>query len=647
MIVPKLFSYALKFSERWLITGVLFWVSLSIFGVLFYVLFGVSLGMALISFVCALGVTGIFFRLYGVSDYIEISFYSGWYSGSAVVCILLDIILFILLMRMRVDMPLQTPWIDYGIWLFIIYACSTALLFISARKESVMFWIAYVFHSALTYGVLVIVFQSGFGYDPLIHQATEKYMLEYGKIQPFQPLYLGQYVLVVITHLLTKIPFDLIDRLLVPVLAIISIPFVAMIGLKKAYKIPQHIIPYALCFLFLIPFSELTFTVPYHVSFLYALWFIFLFPLLKEKWYLGILGVLVLAALVTHPLSGVPLLLLYVLGILFIRNKKNSPLFFGMSFLAVSVSVPMLFGIYRMRSGFPFFDPIPLQEGLRFFISLFIPPYLFDQTPFVWMLFYFGVCVIKVAVLGFGLYCVWKYKESWVKRSLIVFLAGLLGIIFLLALFVRIPGIRLNEQAEYMLRLRDSFFVFLAPFLIIQLLKVLKKYRLFELRNSPRILVIVLISGISAMMWYVAYPTINLVSHTAGWNVTSSDIATVQAIERGSVGKKYVVLTDPLFAITALRERGFEKNLTSTRFGNLYPYPISADHYLNQYWYKLLVGAFSSSDILRIKYDLGVDQVYVAVHSYQTGRAGIERSLDASGAKQIAQFPFLSLYTFE
>jgi len=643
MIVPKLFSYALKFSERWLITGVLFWVSLSIFGVLFYVLFGVSLGMALISFVCALGVTGIFFRLYGVSDYIEISFYSGWYSGSAVVCILLDIILFILLMRMRVDMPLQTPWIDYGIWLFIIYACSTALLFISARKESVMFWIAYVFHSALTYGVLVIVFQSGFGYDPLIHQATEKYMLEYGKIQPFQPLYLGQYVLVVITHLLTKIPFDLIDRLLVPVLAIISIPFITMIGLKKAYKIPQHIIPYALCFLFLIPFSELTFTVPYHISFLYTLWFVFLFPLLKEKWYRGILGVLVLAALVVHPLLGVPLLLLYVLGILFIRYKKNSPLFLGMSFLAVSASVPILFGIYRMMKGFSFFDIIPLQEGLRFFISLFIPPYSFAQVPFVWILFYLGVLVIKITILGLGLYCVWKYKDVWIKKSVIVFLAGLLGIIFLLALFIRIPGIRLNEQAEYMLRLRDSFFVFLLPFIIIQLLEALKKYQ----SGTTRFVATVLVSGVSAMMWYVAYPTINPVSHTAGWNITSTDIVAVQAIERGSVGKKYVVLTDPLFAITALRERGFEKNLITPQSGNMYPYPISADHYLNQYWYKLLVGAFSFSDILRIKHDLGVDQVYVAVHSYQTGRAGIERSLDASGAKQIAQFPFLSLYTFE
>ncbi len=643
MMFSKLSSYVLKISERWLIAGVLFWLSLSIFGVIFYVLFGISLGMAVASLVCSLFCTYIFFRTYGAGEYIPIPLYSGTYSFVVGACVLIDIILFVLLMRMRIDMPLQTPWIEYGVWPFVFYACATLLLFISARKESVFFWVAYFFHFLLTYGVLALVFQSGFGYDPLIHQATERYMLEYGKIQPFQPLYLGQYVLVTIIHFLTKIPFELIDRFLVPVLSIISIPFIVMIGLKKAYRIPQHIIPYALCLLFLIPFSELTFTVPYHLSFLYVLWFIFLFPLLKEKWYRSMLGVLVLAALVTHPLLGVPLLLLYILGILFIKSKNNSPLFLGISFLAVSVSVPILFGVYRIIKGFPFFDPIPFQEGFRFFISLFIPPYSFNQAPFVWMLFYFGVCVIKVVVLGLGLYCVWKYKESWVKRSLIVFLAGLLGTIFLLALFVRIPGIRLNEQAEYMLRLRDSFFVFLVPFIIIQLLKILKKYQSL----TARFLFLIFLSGISAMMWYVAYPTINLVSHTAGWNVTSSDIGAVQAIERGSVGKKYVVLTDPLFAITALRERGFEKNLTTPRFGNVYPYPISADHYLNQYWYKLLVGAFSSSDILRIKYDLGVDQVYVAVHSYQTGRAGIERSLDASGAKQIAQFPFLSLYTFE
>ena len=51
-------------------------------------------------------------------------------------------------------------------------------------------------HLLLTFSVANIIFPLGFGFDPFIHQATEKHILDFGFILPKKLYYIGQYVLV-------------------------------------------------------------------------------------------------------------------------------------------------------------------------------------------------------------------------------------------------------------------------------------------------------------------------------------------------------------------------------------------------------------------------------------------------------------------
>lgn len=630
--------------ERFILMSVLFWMVFVCFSSLAYWSVGMTFFSSCGVVICSVVATWFIHKKYPVESMPLFS--PKKLDRCFVFCIisfLCDAGIGIFLWNQRNDFPLQTPWFATSVWLFLLFACSTFFLLRASRRPSWFFLIQAVVHFFILYGVALIVFRYGFGYDPIIHQATEKYISAHGKIFPLQPFYIGQYASVVALHFLTALPIEFIDRMLVPVLASAFIPLVAYSGLRRAWGCSEPRAALGVCLLLFFPFSELTFTVPHNLTVLYSVLFIFLFPLFKKNIFFKLLLLIIsLTALVTHPLLGVPLCLMLMCVFFFSKKEHHSLVASICIGLGGGLVLPFLFGVYSSIHGSSFFQSISLHYFFQSLILLFRSPYSLNDVPFLWAFLYRMVDGIKIFLYGISLYALWRYKNLWIRSCVFAILCTLSVSCILLITLIKIPGIREIEQAEYALRIRDVLPFLLLPFFVSaahQLVSFFKK-------RNWEIFIFTLCSLCVCVQWYFAYPQVNPVTHSAGWNVSGSDSVVVRNIEAHALGNSYAVLSDRLSAVVALRELGFEKMLHTPNGEMVYPYPISETHVLTAQWYKLLIGVFSQYDIQVIKYNLGVQKVYVVVHDYQVGRTGIERSLQSVGAVQIQRLPFISIYTF-
>ena len=188
----------------------------------------------------------------------------------------LIIYLFYILFNYQTADSVVSPWQVVPSHFFIIYFLATCILlykiFICTEKFN-LFLIT--LHTLLISSVALIIYQIGYGFDPFIHRATEKIILNSGYILPKNPYYIGQYSLVVILTKIFNINLNIIDKILVPVLSSIIIPTLAYFSLVKINlekKLSQII---SLIFPFFILFT-IFFTVPQNLANIFLIIFIFL-----------------------------------------------------------------------------------------------------------------------------------------------------------------------------------------------------------------------------------------------------------------------------------------------------------------------------------------------------------------------------------
>ena len=213
---------------------------------------------------------------------------------------------------------IQAPWQVVSKHFFIIYFLATAILltylFNSFRTKLPLILLA--IHSFLGSSVALIVYKIGYGFDPFIHQATEKIITQTGTINPKPLYYLGQYALVVFFHKLTLIDLEIIDRVLVPLLFAVFLPafifYVFSHWFKKNYALVLSLMILA------IPFSSFIMTAPQNLANLFFIITILLSLLyFRNQIKISLLYFLGLTTLVIHPLAGIPLLITIVLFHLF------------------------------------------------------------------------------------------------------------------------------------------------------------------------------------------------------------------------------------------------------------------------------------------------------------------------------------------
>ncbi|MFZ2189461.1 MAG: hypothetical protein WAV48_01655, partial [Candidatus Magasanikiibacteriota bacterium] len=135
-----------------------------------------------------------------------------------------------------------SPWTLFGNNFFIIFfIVSLMLLWVLQKSKHIPTNLLLITtHTGLILSVVLLVFKYGFGFDPHIHEATEKWISQNGFILPKQPYYIGQYVLVVMNNAITHLSIITLDKILVPVSAFLTMPLALYFGLSRndfKYKI--------------------------------------------------------------------------------------------------------------------------------------------------------------------------------------------------------------------------------------------------------------------------------------------------------------------------------------------------------------------------------------------------------------------------
>ena len=572
--------------------------------------------------------------------------------------ILLNIALLTTLFLNQTTSLMPSPWQAVNHWFFITFAISTAflILFVSKNKNYQTSIFAMAVHLFVMFGVAAILYPLGYGFDAFIHRATEEWILLNGSILPKTPYYIGQYSLVAWLAHITSLPIFYLDVYLVPILASISLPIVVSNVLKKIWNIPYKVGILLTLFIPFIPFLSLHLTTPHNLVILFTILIVFTtLGYLKNKTPLIIPFSLSLASLATHPLVAAPTFVFLIATMIIKKTsargrtslwlEKLSPISYLLSFLLITLTVPILFILNNFLANAPlptFTNPL---SSLPYFLELFARPYWYLENALIIyeLLYTWQLLIIPIAIsLCFAGFFISKKKlkaeylfpiatisfflSAWLLRSWIVF-----------------PDVVSYEQGDYPLRLLKTSLIFILPFGTFMIYKILANLQTYKLTNLSKtrktamtITLVTIISASLMLSFYFSYPQRNIKSRFPGFNITAADFQAVEWIHERekktfrSIGRidgpslflstqvaeiDYIVLSNQLVSASALTKYSFAKYF-QTESGEIFYYSIPTGGKLYQQYGKMLYEGQKREYMEDAMQIAGVDKAYFVVNSY-------------------------------
>lgn len=528
-----------------------------------------------------------------------------------VLAIGIDIALLILFGRARTDVALASPWMVLPWAIFPMYGVATAA-FVLASWQLRRTWVVVgaIGHAAVTYSVVTAVYAIGFGYDPFIHRAAETHIAAWGVLFPKQPYYIGQYVLVVALHWFTALPIRVIDILFVPMLAAVTIPTVSAWSLARGWGIAFVRVRPALWCIFLLPVLPFVFTVPYHVGVVLGVWMVCLLPVTRTHprvwWSVTMLAI---AALLTHPLIGAPVVVLVLGFACMSRWGKSSVrwIILAMTAMLQAAVLPGLFAWNNLRVGAPMFRSGNPLLRWQLFANLFRDPFAVSW-PVPWMLewLYAYRQWMPWVLAWFGVLGCWLAARALRIRTVFVIPAsaiGLLGAVAILATTHTIPGVVEYEQQEFVLRLLAVIPLVLLPGILVCGAWCADRMR----TDGARAVFALVVAGAATASWYFTYPQVNAKAAALGWGASAADVAIVDALERSPHASRTLVLADQMLAAVAIERHGFA---VASR------YPVPAQPLATHFVRIAYAGIIHPETLASAAHDAAVDRVAVVLHSY-------------------------------
>jgi len=530
----------------------------------------------------------------------------------------LTAILFKILLENQTTQAIHSPWEIIPQYFFSIYflASLNLILLIFKNKN----WLTNIFlaiHFFLTTSVALIIYRLGFGFDPFIHQTTEQIIFEQGFILPKPFYYLGQYSLVVFLSHLWQISSAFIDKILLPILMAIYLPYTLYQSLHLSFKWPKYICRLLSLSFLLLPFTLFIVTTPQALANILILIIIFLSFLNYHKITpLTPLAIITLATLVIHPISGIPAVI-YLILFKLITTKQHKALIILIS-LAASIALPLslyinsLISIYKINFnwGFNFnFWNIPWPQHF-FFLDLV---YLYQNL--IYIIF------VLIGLASF----IYLYKNKELKiwlSSLLLFL--ILMINSLLLNFIEVSSIINYEQAEFACRvIQLAYYFLLAPFsycFYLLLRKINKQNFIY------RSFIILLVTASLSFSIYLSYPRYDDYQNSKFINLSEADLKTVEFIESIS-SDNYVVLANQMTSVAALQKFGFTKY-----YNQQYFYPLPTGGTLYQYYIKMLYQDTSKQTMIEAMEFTGVNTAYLILPHYLDNYPKIKELADQEAA---------------
>ena len=541
--------------------------------------------------------------------------------------------LFTILFSAQTDMALRSPWdvVPPVFWplLFLATALLWSIVWFGHTREGAYPLVA--LHLFLCFSVAIIVYKLGYGYDTFIHKTSEYIINSTGVILPKTPYYLGQYSLIVSLHRLLGISIHLLDTLLVPLLAAISLPLITSEWLasntqQKAGLRYGHWLALAILF---IPFSSFIVTTPQGLANLFFLWIILAsFPLLAGNhlpWSIPQLAFVAVAAALVHPLGGIPALLaVTVIAFELLRPRlSQSPFVINLLTLSLSVVgailIPLLLWLWSLRSEtmVVFRSALSLETLANVFSGLsgslitgFMPAvptqysYLFIESWWVALSF------VTILVLT---WLITRGKSMLVRAySRIAVLLTLNGLF--IAAFFSFPGIAAYESHAYASRLLVLALWSLLPIFILALLWL---YRLPLLRRpAATALLIMVLAIVNTASVYASYPRQNRFERSRQFGTSAADFAAVKHID-DQIKSDYVVLANQSVSAAAIASFGFRTYYPpSTQGAPIFYYPVPTSSPLYSIYLQMVNDA-PTRENAELAYELtGANTVYFVLNNY-------------------------------
>lgn len=508
---------------------------------------------------------------------------------------------------------IPSPWTLFPSWLFLLFAGSTGvyLLLLLLGKEKKLIIFLTVFFFGVMLSLPFFVYPLGYGFDPFIHQATETYLAEFGTITPKPFYYIGQYVLVLFSHHNFLLPIQIFDTLLVPVLAALFLPLAWFVCAASLFAKKQTAL-FTLVSLFLLPLGSFIMTTPQGLANLWILLTVLLsvprFLSQKNSWPFWPFLVSALAALLIHPLAGIPLVIFALLSFFSIQKTLLSKIMFWLVVLGSSVLLPLCF----LAQHFLFGQSITFVWSWQRFAKAFsflIPFFENRFSPFLDFAYLFGYNHILLLLI-FVVLAVFWYRNTLTK-SLKIFLycAGIIFINYIIISGLLEFSFLIDyEQTNYTDRLLPLALFFLSPFIILFFGHLKERYSVCP--KSILFFFVLFLTGCITSNFYLTYPRTDAYERSHGFNVGVSDLQVVHQIEQQAQAEPYIVLANQNVSVAAIKELGFK-----TYYGDVFFYPIPTGGKL--YPFFLQMNEHPTKDIAIQAMNLvGVSKLYFVVNNY-------------------------------
>ena len=508
-----------------------------------------------------------------------------------------------LLLNTQILTPVRSPWLVIPpVFFLVVFLFS---LFTVASRSKLLF-VALFF---LTISVALFVYPLGYGFDSFIHQATEQHIVENGTITPKPLYYVGQYAIIVIATNLFSIPVDVSDSFLLPLLATLLLAPIILISFKRINSAGRGNTAFGVFAIFLIPLSSFIVTTPQSLANFWVL-LVILSSLIPGRNFLP--SLFTIAAIVTHPLSGIPAMLFLLISRSVKQDKSCYRSFWPLVGIG-AIIMPILFVANSLISGQAIafhpenLFPLPLFEMLRFdfffenrFNALKDLVYLFgwNQT----------LIVLIMGIIGYRI-----AKKNEDLHALRLF--GLISILMLVNYILLDRLFEFSflieyERSNYADRLLQLAQFFALPLVGLTLTDWSR--RLFTKPLAIKVGAVGLTAIVLTSVVYMTYPRHDNYEISRGFNVGTSDFATVEYIHGQQEPGMYIVLANQAVSAAALKTYGFETYFN----GDVFYYPIPTGGAMYELYLKMVNLGPTHQRAVEAMDLAGVDTAYFVVNDY-------------------------------